>query len=75
VTEISLERPRVMALVGQSIAAGVPEHVRMGLERELGGNAGALDHAGKAGGAEWRAPLRREDERRLRLLKQLGRPR
>ena len=48
--------------------------MRVRLEGELGGRRGALDHAGEAGGGERRAPLRREDERRLRLLLALKLP-
>jgi hypothetical protein len=36
VAEISLQRPRIDALIRQQIAAGVPEHVRMNWERQLG---------------------------------------
>ena len=34
--EIGLKRPRVVALVGQREAAGVPQHVRVRLEAEPG---------------------------------------
>ena len=54
--------PRIVPPVGQRIAAGVPEHVRVRPEAELGGDAGALDHAGEARRRKWRAPLRCEDE-------------
>ena len=57
-----------MALVGKCVAAGVAQHVRMHLEVEPGRRAGALHHAGKARGGEWRAALRREHERRRWLL-------
>jgi hypothetical protein len=30
--EVGLQRPRIVALVGQREAAGVPQHVRMSLE-------------------------------------------
>ena len=46
--EIGLQRPRIVALVGQGKTTGVPEHVRVSLETELGGLAGALDHLGIA---------------------------
>jgi class 3 adenylate cyclase len=35
-------------------ASGVPEHVRVGFEAQLGLNPGPLDHAGEASGREWR---------------------
>jgi hypothetical protein len=41
-----------VSLVRESIAAGVPEHVRVRLEGKLGLDPGSLDHAGKPGGAE-----------------------
>jgi hypothetical protein len=34
--EVSLQRPGVVPLVRESIAAGVPQHVRMSLEAQLG---------------------------------------
>ena len=34
--EVSLKRPRVVSLIGQRVTARVPEHVRVGLERQLG---------------------------------------
>jgi hypothetical protein len=37
VPEVRLKRPRVVPPVGQGMAAGVPEHVRVRLEAELGG--------------------------------------
>jgi len=42
-----------VALIGEGVAAGVAEHVRMCLELEAGAGGGALDHPGKAGGREW----------------------
>ncbi len=34
VAQVSLQRPRVVALVGQSATAGVPQHVRVSLEAQ-----------------------------------------
>src|SRR5271154_2120973 len=66
--ERSLDCPGVVALVGKGVAAGVAEHVRMGLEIEAGAGCGALDHPGKAGRRERGSPLGDEDEgRRLTL--------
>jgi hypothetical protein len=46
VAEIGLQRPRVVALIGERIPAGVPQHMRMRLVGELGGPARTLDDAG-----------------------------
>ena len=51
VPEVGLQRARVVPLVGQGVAAGVPEHVRVRLEAELGLDPRSLDHAGEASGA------------------------
>ena len=61
-TEPPLDRPGVMPLVGERIAAGVAKHVRMRLQFEAGTNGRALDHPGKARGREGRAALADEDE-------------
>ena len=46
--EIGLQRSGIVPLVGQRVAAGVAEHVRVCLEAELGLAARPLDHAGEA---------------------------
>ena len=43
-TEVRLQRTRIGALVRQDKAAGVPKHVGVHLEADLGRVAGALDH-------------------------------
>jgi hypothetical protein len=48
----SLQRPCVVPLVGQCIAAGVPEHVRVSLESQFGLLSRPLDHSGETGGGE-----------------------
>ena len=48
VPEVGLQRPRIVALVGQREAAGVPQHVRVGWEAEPGGLTSALHELGKA---------------------------
>jgi hypothetical protein len=53
----------MVSLVGQRVAASVPQHVRMGLEAELGLGPRPLNHPGKPSGSERRGPLRGEDER------------
>jgi hypothetical protein len=40
----------------ECVAAGVPQHVRVGLEGQLGCGTRALDHAGEAGGREGALP-------------------
>jgi hypothetical protein len=42
-----LDRPGVVALVGQRVAAGVAQHVGMRFDLQIGAGRGALDHAGK----------------------------
>ena len=67
-TEVGLQRPGIVALVGQGEATGVPQHVGMGLEAQLGGFASPLDHAREASGGEGRAALAGEDKRRGWIL-------
>jgi hypothetical protein len=63
VAKIGLQRPRIVPPVGQSEAAGVAQHVRMGLELEAGHY-----HAGEACGGERGTTFGREHEGRLRIL-------
>jgi len=63
-----------MPFVGQGEATGVPQHVRMSLEPEIGFGTRALHHAGKAGGGEGRSAFGGEYERRLGLLLALQLP-
>jgi hypothetical protein len=44
----TLQRPGVVAPVGQGVAASVPQHVGMGLEAELRLKPCPLDHASEA---------------------------
>ena len=74
VTEVGLKRPRVVPVVRQGVAAGVPEHVWMRVEGKTRFSASPLDHPGEACGAEWRAALRSEHKRRLGLLLTLEPP-
>ena len=48
VPEVSLQCPRVVASVGQCVAAGMSKHVWMGFEAELGPLACSLHYAGKS---------------------------
>ena len=55
-TEPSLYRPRIVPLVGEGIAAGMAEHVRVRLQFEAKTSAGGpLDHPGEACGRERQA--------------------
>ena len=48
--------------IGQGVAGGVPEHVRVRLEAEPCLSSCQLDHAGETSGSEQSAPLRVEHE-------------
>jgi hypothetical protein len=52
---IRLQGSRVVSLIGQCVATGMPEHVRMGLEPKPRLSSCAFDHAGEASGREWRS--------------------
>ena len=67
-TEVSLKRSGIVSLVGERVAAGVPEHVRVRLEAKLGPGARALNHAGETSRREWSTAFRGEHERRFGLL-------
>jgi hypothetical protein len=68
VAEVSLQRPRIVALVGQRKAARVAQHVRMSRKAQLGLDTSALHHASKACRRERRPALAGEHERRLGIL-------
>jgi len=55
--EIGLQGARVVALVGQRKATGMPKHVRMRLEAQLGRLGCTLHHPGKTCRGERRAAL------------------
>jgi hypothetical protein len=55
---------RVVALVGERVAAGVPEHVWVRLELQARASRGALDHSGEVGCSERRPALADKHERR-----------
>jgi len=57
VTEIMLKRPGIVSIVGELVAAGVPEHVRMDAEWHLGSLTEPLDEPVKADGAHRSATL------------------
>jgi hypothetical protein len=66
--EPCLDCPSVVALVGEGVAAGVAEHVRVCLEVEAGGAGCPFNHPGKAGGRERGCPLADKDKRRRLAL-------
>jgi hypothetical protein len=69
VTEVELDRPCILAGIGQLVAGGVADHVRMNLKGQAGLLAGSLHHSVEAVPGEWRATtFGRERERRLGLL-------
>jgi len=72
--QIGLQRSRIVPLVGQRIAAGVPEHVRVRLEAEPRLSSRPLNHAGETCGRKRRTAFRGEYEGRLGLLLALKPP-
>jgi hypothetical protein len=63
--EARLDRPRVVAVVGELIAAGMAEHVGVRLDAEIGGNGCPLYHAGEAWRRQRRTALRDKHKRGL----------
>ncbi len=57
VPEVRLQCPGIVTSVGQRIAAGVPEHVRVWLEAEFRLATCSFNHPGEAGGGERRSAL------------------
>ena len=57
VAEIGLQGARVVPLVGERVAAGVPEHVRVCLEAKIGLGPCPLNHTGEASRREGRSAL------------------
>jgi signal transduction histidine kinase len=72
--EIGLQCPRIVALASQREATGMPQHMGVSLDPQLGLDAGTLHHARKACRGEGRAALRGEHERRLGFLLPLKLP-
>ena len=62
VPEKGLQRSRVVAAVCERVAAGVPQHVRVGLEAKTCLDPSTLDHAGEPIGAKGCPTLRCEHE-------------
>jgi hypothetical protein len=67
-SEPRLDGAGIVPLVGEGVAAGVAQHVRMRLEVEAGFRAGTLDHLGEAARRERRAAFAGEDEGRYGSL-------
>ena len=65
---IVLEGSRVMPIVGELVTSGVPEHVRMNREWELGSFSGPSDHFQGSGSRGWTASLGDEDISSLHIL-------
>jgi len=57
VTEIVLDRPRVLPIIGELVAAGMSQHVAVDQERETRSLAGTGNHPLIARNAQWRIPL------------------
>jgi hypothetical protein len=68
VAHVHLDRPGVVAVVAQLVAAAVPEHVRMHGEGEAGRLAQAGQHLEEAGRRDRRPPFAEEDERGVERL-------
>jgi hypothetical protein len=68
VAEVSLQQPRIVALVGRRKTTGVAQHVRMSWKAQLGLDTSVLHHARKACRRERRPPLTGEHEWRLGIL-------
>src|SRR5215831_8787068 len=66
-----LDQPRVVASIGQGIAAGVAQHVSMDAERQLGARANGLHEAVDGVSRKWAAALRLEDKCTFRVALQL----
>ena len=66
--QVSLQGSRVVSFIGQGEPAGMPQHVGMSREAELGSLASALYKLGKAARGERRAALRGKHERRFGVL-------
>jgi len=62
VAKVGLQGACIVPLVGESEAAGVPQHVRVCLEAEPRLDTSALNHAGEACRRERRSTFRREHE-------------
>src|SRR5215471_4518863 len=58
--EVVLQRPRVVAIIGELKTTGMAQHVGVDRERHLGSLADALDDTVETDGADWSAALGNE---------------
>src|SRR5262249_61207915 len=68
VPEVMLQRPRVVAIVGELEPTSMAQHVRVDWEWHLGGLADALDEPVEANRTDWPAALGNEDVSLFRAL-------
>ena len=67
-----LDQPRVMAGIGQGVAAGVAQHVGVDPKRQLGALANGLHEAVDGVSRKWAAALGLKDESTRRIALQLA---
>src|SRR6476619_6147749 len=60
VAEVMLEGPRIPPVIGEFVSAGMPEHVRMDRELELGSDCQTRQHFAEAGCCHRRPALGHE---------------
>jgi hypothetical protein len=65
---IVLEGSGVVAIVGELVTSGVPEHVRVNREWELGSFSGPSDHLQESRGRGWTTSLGDEDISSFHIL-------
>src|SRR5262245_27749382 len=73
VAEVVLQRPCVVAIVGELEPTGMAKHVWVDRERHLGSLADALDEAVEANRADWPAALGNEHINLSKLMEWSGR--
>ena len=67
-----LDQPRVVASIGQGIAAGVAKHVGVDPERQLGARANGFHETINGVSRKWTAALGLKDESTGRIALQLA---
>ena len=66
--EIGLQAAGVVAIRRELVTGGMPEHVRVHSNAQIGLDAGPFNHSAKTRRRKWRAALRHEHEGRRRAL-------
>jgi hypothetical protein len=66
--QVGLQRSRVMPSVGQRIATGMSQHMRVNLDPQLCSTPSSLDHSREARSAQRRTTLAHEDKRCMPAL-------